>query len=78
MNIKLIGTILGVIALLVLLGAVGWKIVQKTESQKAGQINNFNYEYRSPLIGVGGCMRIPSPEIPARKNDIPKTNNISK
>ena len=67
MKPKIILIVLGTIAFLVVIGAVGWKLVGKTEGYKSGKDQNF-YSFE-PHPFIGGCF---SYKVMADKKALPK------
>jgi hypothetical protein len=61
MNFKIIGYIAAILLILAVSVGIGWKLIQKSESQKAHEIVNYNYDFH-PLFGIAGCARYMAPE----------------
>jgi len=70
MNLKLIGTILGALAFLVIIGALGWKVVGKTEGYRADEQTFQSFE---PHYFIGGCASYKV--MREKKNALPKVTN---
>ena len=67
--LKIIGYVGAGLLILVLIGGVGWKIVQKAEGYKADTQNFYSVDYH-PL--VGGCLRYDALKMPEKPKPEPK------
>lgn len=69
MNWKIIGYIGTVLLVIVLTGALGWKIIGKTEGYRAEEQNFYSLDYH-PFIG--GCARYDAYKKPDLKPELKK------
>jgi hypothetical protein len=71
MSIKTIAQIGAILLILAVAIGLGWKLVQRTnnESQRADEIQNFNYVFE-PHFGIAGCARYIAPERMIAKKEV--------